>query len=297
MVNEAANNGNDTTDANAGPNPSAVLAIAGNEHRLAILHALFAAEDNCLGYAELMDAVGMDDSGGFSYHLRQLVGPFVRKTDDGYRLRHAGAQVVGAIMAGTYAEEQPLGPVEMDAPCLACGGTLLAGYDGDIATIECADCDTIVTRDSVPPGIFEGVDDAGLPRVLGRWVRHGFARTMDGFCPVCSGPTEATLGTAEHEALDQVGVELTCDRCGMRFTGSLGSTVLDHPAVVCFYYDHGIHLRRVPVWELDWLQGYGAELIGTDPPNARLTIGLDEETLTLTFGADLAVRSIERTGP
>lgn len=274
--------------------PGEVLAVAGSEMRLSILRALFEADGQHLRYAELMDAVEMDDSGQFNYHLSQLVGPFVKQTDDGYRLRHAGGQVIGAVMAGTYGDERSLGPVKIETPCRNCDGALLASYDGDVARIECDDCGTVVTRHSVPPGIFEGYQPADLPAVLGRWIRHEFTRTLDGFCPVCTGRTNGSIGTPEHAAEDRVGVELVCRRCGMRFTGAIGSVVLDHPVIVCFYYDHGIDLRTVPIWELGWLHDGSAELVSEDPSKAELTIELDDERLVLTLDDDLAVVATER---
>ena len=274
--------------------PGEVLAVAGNETRLSIIRALFEADGQHLRYAELMDAVEMDDSGQFNYHLSQLVGPFVQQTDDGYHLRHAGGQVIGAVMAGTYSDERSLGPVEVATPCPTCDGSLLASYDGDVARIGCDDCGTVVTHHSVPPGIFEGYQPTDLPAVLGRWVRHEFARTLDGFCPVCTGRTDGSLGTPEHSAQNRVGIELVCRRCGMRFTGAVGSAVLDHPVVLCFYHDHGIDLRTIPIWELDWLHDDSADLVGGDPPEAELTIELDDERLVMTLDDDLAVVATER---
>lgn len=293
-----------------------MLAVAGDETRLAILRALFEAGGRA-GYAELMDAVGARDSGRFNYHLSRLVGPFVRKVEadapagaggsdggrtGGYELRHAGGQVVGAVLAGTYAEERPVESVPVDGDCRVCSGALHARYEGDVATVDCADCGTIVTRDSVPPGVFEGYDEAAFPDVLARWVRHGFARTADGFCPVCAGRTDPSLGTPEHEELDTVGVELACRRCGIRVTGALGSLVLDHPAVVCFHYERGIDLREAPTWTLDWLWGDSAELVDgegedSDPSvRARLTVECDGDRLVLGFDGDLSVVSVERPG-
>ena len=298
--------------------PSDVLAIAGDETRLAILRALFEAGGRA-GYAELMDAVRVRDSGRFNYHLSRLVGPFVRKVEAedeeppdgssgrgdgrlgaGYELRHAGGQVVGAVLAGVYADERPAESVPVEGDCRVCSGALHASYEGDVATIACVDCGAVVTRDSVPPGVFEGYDAAAFPTVLSRWVRHGFGRAAAGFCPVCAGRTDASLGTPEHEELGTVGVELACQRCGMRLTGSLGSLVLDHPAVVCFHHERGVDLREEPVWTLDWLWGDSAELVdegaddGDPPVRARLTVECAGDRLVLGFDEALSVVSVER---
>lgn len=36
----------------------------------------------------------------FNYHRKQLVGQFVRHTDDGYEFRRAGHQLVRTVIAG-----------------------------------------------------------------------------------------------------------------------------------------------------------------------------------------------------
>ena len=76
--------------------PAEAFGVVANETRLDILEALWRAEDRPVAFSELHDSVEMRDSAQFNYHLQQLTDQFVAKTDDGYDLRHAGAQVVRA---------------------------------------------------------------------------------------------------------------------------------------------------------------------------------------------------------
>lgn len=70
----------------------ALTALA-NEHRIEILRVL-ADADEPLAFSDLRESVGMYDTGQFNYHLTELCGRFVRTTDSGYELGHAGERVV-----------------------------------------------------------------------------------------------------------------------------------------------------------------------------------------------------------
>lgn len=70
----------------------ALTALA-SEHRIEILRVL-ADADEPLAFSDLRESVGMDDTGRFNYHLTELCGRFVRNTDTGYELGHAGERVV-----------------------------------------------------------------------------------------------------------------------------------------------------------------------------------------------------------
>jgi hypothetical protein len=83
--------------------PDDAFATLGNETRLGILQTLGRAGED-LSFSVLRDRVGVEDSGQFNYHLEQLVGHFVRKTEDGYQLRRAGRRVVEAVLSGAVTD-------------------------------------------------------------------------------------------------------------------------------------------------------------------------------------------------
>ncbi|MDF9745462.1 DUF7347 domain-containing protein [Natrinema salsiterrestre] len=64
------------------------FSLLDHEIRLEILLALLedwhAVYTEPRSYTELMDAVGMRDSGKFNYHLDKLRGVYVRQVEDGY---------------------------------------------------------------------------------------------------------------------------------------------------------------------------------------------------------------------
>jgi hypothetical protein len=91
------------------------LSVLGNETRIRILQALADAAEP-LSFTELRESVGIRDTGKFNYHLTKLCEYFVRETDDGYELGHAGSRVVAASQAAAN-------PVPSDAveECPVCG--------------------------------------------------------------------------------------------------------------------------------------------------------------------------------
>jgi hypothetical protein len=103
--------------------PTDALSVLADETRLAILRALADADDP-LPFSRLRERAGVSDSGRFSYHLRQLCEYFVRDTDEGYELGHAGARVIDATSeAGDGTATDPAGTA-VDAPageCPVCG--------------------------------------------------------------------------------------------------------------------------------------------------------------------------------
>lgn len=89
------------------------FAVLGDETRLQILQALGEA-DEPLAFSELFERIEYEDSSNFGYHLRKLVGHFVRKSDEGYTLWEAGRRVVEAVLAGAMTENPVMELTQID---------------------------------------------------------------------------------------------------------------------------------------------------------------------------------------
>lgn len=74
--------------------PTDPLSVLDNETRIDILRALAEAE-RALSFTELREQVGIRDTGKFNYHLQKLGAYFVRETEAGYELGHAGTRLIG----------------------------------------------------------------------------------------------------------------------------------------------------------------------------------------------------------
>ena len=79
------------------------LALLSDERRVAIVRELAAAgavpgSPVTISFSELLERVGIRDSGQFNYHLGRLRGRFVDRTDEGYRLTPTGAALGETIL-------------------------------------------------------------------------------------------------------------------------------------------------------------------------------------------------------
>lgn len=276
--------------------PEAAFGLLGHEDRFGVLRALHAA-DGPLAFSDLRDAVGVDDPGRFNYHLGELVGTFVRSTDDGYRLSAAGRRVVGAVLSGGVTKELDADPVDAGAPCPVCGASMTARFRAEGIAIECPACDLQYTDPDVPPGLVEERDPGAVAATVERWGRRNQASAGYGLCPSCDGPiTERIALPGEDAAPDwfegervDATVVADCDRCGDWWHALVPLAVLTHPAVLGFHHDHGIDLRETPSWDLPWLALDAGSVTDVDPLRFELTVALDDETLSLTFDRDLSV--------
>ena len=270
--------------------PEEAFGLLDNETRLAILWALHDAND-ALSFSELRDRVGVRDSGQFNYHLGELVGTFVRRCEDGegYEPTYAGWRVIGAILAGTFNKRGSLDPFEIDSTCGACGSRVEVDYTDERVTVRCPTCDDSLSGFGFPPGAVEGREREDLPRALHGWSTSVFSSMRSGVCPNCIGPMNARLVEDSEHVNDDIGVEYACQRCAETAYSSVGSHVLDHPAVVAFHYEHGVNVTETPSWELAWLREGSATRVGEDSLRARVTVRVDGDELSLLVDENLTV--------
>ena len=276
--------------------PATAFAVLADSTRIDILRALAENSQESVSFSDLRERVGTADSGQFNYHLGKLVGKFVQKDDDGYRLTTAGFQVYGAILAGTYTDTVEFDPVTLDEQCLHCGHSLTVSYVEEHLRVSCDDCERIQVEFAFPPGAFEGRDPEALLETLRQRLRAVVPLAQRGTCPTCWGRTETrlTTDTLTRSNEEILLVSTVCSRCGDEIRASPGALLLDEPAVVAAYYDHGIDLRERPVWTLSWLSQKAVETISTDPLRAQVTVPIADETLLATIEADGTVSAIER---
>lgn len=279
---------NRTTDFDA----AEAFALLGDETRVAILEALAGRSDDPRSFAQLREAVGVEDSGRFNYHLGKLVGRFVEKSDDGYRLTFAGSRVVGAVYEGTYAEGDAIEPIAMDADCPECGGGLELAYRDERIRIACVDCGERLSEFGFPPGAIAGRDPADLPELLTSHMATMLDRLRAGICMNCSGAVSPTFDPTDENT--GVSVEFACERCHSRVATSLASTVLTEAPVVAFHYDHGVDVRQALPWALPWLVESEAEQVSESPPRYAVTGTLDGERLRVEIDETLDVLETHR---
>jgi hypothetical protein len=293
------------------PDPAELFSVVGNETRVAILRAFVERRrENCerarsddieevadweatMSFSELQDAVGIEDSGQFNYHLQQLLGQYVREDGEEYALTMNGTTVVGTILSGGYGGGE-MEDRKLDVDCTHCDAQVLARYRNGALLVHCEN-DHYLMGQGLPTGAVEGKSLEELLTLTARLTRHENELLVSGTCSYCYGPTDVTVGEGPDWQDSEYGLWGYCERCGMLFTGAVGTVLLGHPAVVAFYHDHGVDARERMPWELGFLRGAEAvERVGEDPDRFAVTVSVDGDELVATVDGDGNVVDVAR---
>lgn len=307
--------------------PADAFQALGNGVRTGILETMLererarAADDgpSSVSFSALFEASDVETSAGFAYHLRQLVGPYLRKrdgdgsdgegggdgndsdeADDGYELTYAGRRIAREIAAGAYTRRVDHPPVALEDPCPFCDReTLEARSRDNVVTVACAGCDRTILDLGFPPS---GIESHGedFPDALDRYHRHRLGRMRDGVCPECGGEIAARLVAPSADVADElppehadhVQAELECDCCGATTRCPVSLTLLDHSAVVSFYREHGREVDDRPIWNVgsEWAEA----VLSEDPLAVRVVVELEGDVLALYVDDALTVVDVQR---
>lgn len=263
--------------------------VLGNEIRTGIVLEL--ADAGTLSFSELRDRVGVADSGRFNYHLEKLVERFVRRTDDGYRLRYHGERVAHAVLAGSFTETASFEAVPADGECLECGEAALEGaYEDERIHIRCRSCEETLLSVAFPPTAVRDRTPHEAIDAFERWSRRQAELERDGICPECASQVRLTLDDDPTLPLSPV-VHHRCTVCERTAYTAVGGAVLDHPDVVAFNAEHGRDPRKGPYWANPYLlTNRYVEVRSRDP--WRVVVRFEEEEgdeLLVTVDGELNV--------
>lgn len=286
--------------------PDEVFGLLASDIRIDIVQTLWET-DTQLSFSELHSQVGMRDSGQFNYHLDKLVGRFVRQTDDGYELTQAGKQINGAIERGAYTMRATVDPIELQSPCTLCGGAQRLEYEDEVVCIHCTDCPT-THEFVVPPGVLAEYDRHEIPDAASRYLRATFFHISKGFCTFCEGAVTSRVKPLTEideiptHAEDEIGVppeklpmvSYECQRCNSSPTAGLSFVLLYHPAVIGFFYDHGINVETVGLWDSVEAEMELGRIHTHEPFRAGVKYSVGEETLTVVVDEQLTVVETDR---
>lgn len=287
--------------------PEDALAVLGDETRLQILKTLGETGDP-LTFTELFDRVEYEGPSNFNYHLKQLTGYFIHKTDKKYVLRQAGRRVIEAVFAEAPAEDADMERTQVDWPCFLCGAPGEVSYRDGHVGLYCSACGG--TRNGTSPTaagrVVEGTDVLGYldlppagvmdrtPRELidaaSVWGTTGAMAWARGVCSGCAAPLDRTVTVCEYH--DESGDR--CDECGQRFAVSIrynctncifneiapfSTCLLDNTDLISFMADHDIDLLGPNGFHLSALE---ETVLSADPFEARFTFTADGESISLT---------------
>lgn len=308
MVDDSSDRTQVATDAE-----SAFMTLS-HDLRLEILLALWDAPGFSMSFAELRKAVGERDSGSFTYHLSQLQGHFVAKTDNGYELQYPGHRVLDAIQSGVFHEQVTVGPVKLDHDCRTCGERLTFEYDTDyIARIRCPDCGNRALEWPFDPGGIADRDSDAIVAAFNRRTRLIWSCALDGVCPFCAGRIDPELTSRVHEEGACIGVieqldrydeyfardhpavvSVDCERCSFYSFIPVGIVLLTRPAVTGRLHEADLDVRETPLWDLGFVVDADAVTVqATDPMCVEVTI-LDADE-SLVFAIDESFDVIDKS--
>lgn len=233
--------------------------LLSDELRLDILRTLgeaMAGDDEVpMSFSELQRRVGVEDNGRFNYHLTQLVGRFVEKTETGYKLRPPGISVYQAIISGAYTDEADVEPARVEGEfCRDCEADGEAWYENSHFHLGCAECGKLIIHYPIPPGSFDRNDPESMLSAGSAWLLRDHVTANQGVCPYCAGTVDATLSDDDSgmEPLDErkyTGVvSFSCRRCSWVLYCNPPFAMSTDPIVVSFYSKHGIDVFARHPW-------------------------------------------------
>lgn len=304
--------------------PDEAFSLLGNELRITILQEL-AEADGPVRFSDLRKAIEVADSGKFNYHLDQLTGHFVERTDDGYRLGRPGERIIQAVLSGAVTESPDIEPTSIEWRCHLCGTEPIEmDYREEQVGVYCPSCEGIyggaADRDAttipedrerlyymhLPPAGIAGRTPAEVFLTASRWTNAETVTAASGICPRCSAQlVESAAICRNHDAGD--GRCDTCDnRYGVMYRARCTNCVYDLESVYsnklltnlelrAFLIDHGLnplHPQREAFLEL--FHHYDEEVHSVEPLAVTFTFTGDDESIRLTIDDSLDVVDVER---
>ncbi|WP_254764903.1 winged helix-turn-helix domain-containing protein [Natrinema marinum] len=277
--------------------PADAFAALSDPLRVSILRELSAhhrtSDEAAIGFADLRRRVGVRDSGRFRYHLNELRDRFVEKADGGYRLTHAGVQVVAAILAGTYTAGVSMGTTELESDCPICERPAVATCEDGRCRVACEN-DHALFQWSVPPS---AAADATLPEIVDLAELLAFQaieQALAGVCPQCYDPIETGIVV---DGPPRPVFRAGCDSCGARIVGPASFCLLVDPDVVAFCRRHGLTLRDDHVWEFPFVRDdEGISVVDEEPVRLAFEVSLEGKSLSATVDERGHVTAVETGG-
>lgn len=274
---------------------AAPFSTLGNETRLRIVDALYertvatGSQDDC-SYSRLREAADVRDNGNFNYHLNELRDRFVEKADGAYHLTFSGFEVAKTLRADAWQNHETRGPVEVEASSpLVDGEALYATYEGSLVQVHAADQEPVFQIAVRPTGAaYRDVHD--LADVMSTQLADAIESAQRGTCPYCHAPPERSLERKPDDGPRHRFVA-DCPECGPLFEVPVGAAVVNHPAVVSFYWAHGVDVREMRLWNLDV---YGDSAV-EDGDGERTVLRIEHDGATLELVLDDEARVVDST--
>lgn len=301
--------------------PNGAFALLGNETRMEILQVL-GDTDQPMAFSDLREQVGVSDSGRFNYHLDQLVGHFVRDSENGYVLHRAGERVIEAVLSGAVTENPVIEPTRTDQPCPHCDASVKISYRGEWLALSCTECSGTYEESpgneanvpdemldhgylgglALPPAGIQGREAMEVLRAAEVWGTLETLAAAEEICPRCSASMETSVAVCEnHDTSDglcgncgfrsSVSLETSCTNCPNTTHGAFAIHLASNTDLIAFQTTRGFNPLKPG--DLFAAAKVDQEILSTDPFRARFTFTIDEDSITLTVDDELQVVNVQ----
>lgn len=252
-----------------------------------------------LAYADLKSRVDIRDSGRFNYHLKKLVGNYVAKGSDGYRLRWPGMVLYRTLVAGLLTDhtDPAIDRFSVGTDCHRCGDPIEAHLYETLFRVRCDSCDSNYTDIYFPSHGLNDRSEEELLQAVHRRSRMIRDSMTSGQCPWCASEVTAEVHAGDdslpslHDTRDLTAYAVYhCTDCtGFQYM-PISQILLYHPITISFYYSHGEDLTAIPEWTLSWaVTDTMTTVLDSDPWRFSVQIELGDETLTVEIDGDLTI--------
>jgi hypothetical protein len=277
-----------------------ILSLLNEPARLEMLITLGEATQprgsTAFAFGEFRDAVDIDDSGRFNYHLDQLRGTFIEQTEAGYRPTYPGLVIYMLLKSGSLTGVEGMDSADTTIDCRECGGTVVAGYENQLLSLRCSGCETVYIRIHVPPGCV--AETGGIHRFQAA-MQYLFREVLplrNGVCPNCGDTaTRDLLPPAERRVeTDKPTLVYSCSRCDYWMQTGFGLVAAVQPEVVSAYSEHGIDLLSGSSPHLlSFMRSENHSVETRDPWSMRLRTTIPTGELLIDLDDDAEVTDIQ----
>jgi hypothetical protein len=254
-----------------------------------------------LAFSEIYDHVEVENTSKLSYHLGELTGTYLRKSDDGYSLTHAGERIVRFILSGNYQQPDSFEPKSVEGVCVFCGEEALeATLSHQFFRIDCSACEKPVTGQPITPAQVETHDDEALIQSIKRQSAEVSKQLRSGTCPECGAHLSTDVIEVSGNPLpdaDPFLVTSTCETCLREYNSPLTYSVVHHPASIAFHWDRGVDVSSRGIWEFnehlyegDWT----SERIESNPDEYEVVLRHENDAVRLRLDSTARVKRTER---
>lgn len=254
-----------------------------------------------LSFSEVYDRADVDSTSRLSYHLDELDGKYLRRTEEGWTMTFAGNAIVRLILSGAYTGGIDFEPVETEGECPFCTAEALEAHVQDrVLLFVCGECDSRAGGVPVTPAQVRNRDPESLVDSTATRTVAMYRQFRNGVCSMCGGVVDIDVEVPPDETAPETMAFVAtgrCQECWWSLNGPPALWLAYHPASIGFHWENDTDVLSQGPREVGTKLGSGqwdTERVATDPDEFRIRYRVDENVLRLTVDDDLELLRSER---